>query len=170
MLALNIFDDQLHDAIRGTQLSWLRADAYGICPYLTLEFKCAEKTGKDSDAKCQIAVASVVWLNEWRRLKNKLGISNFSELRHYSIIITSLSFHIWLSSFNGQEFIVRQIARGGLDEQEGLEKYMKWWNAIHKWGLGPHAQSFKKDVEALWKIMQESVLLELTPPRSEDKG
>ena len=46
MLALNLFDDELRKAIRGPQLNWLRADTYGICPYLTLEFKCAEKSGK----------------------------------------------------------------------------------------------------------------------------
>ena len=83
----------------------------------------------------QIAVASVVWLNEWKKLKDKLGISNFSDLRHYSIIINSLNFHIWLSSFDGKEFTVLQLFRGGLDHPEGVDKYMEWWNAIHKWGL-----------------------------------
>ena len=168
MLGLNLFDDQLRDAIRGPQLNWLRADPYGICPYLTLEYKCAEKSGKDSDAICQIAVASVIWLNEWKKLKTKLGKSNLSELRHYSIVITSLSFHVWLNSFDEQKFTIRQIARGGLDDPEGVGKYMKWWNAIHKWGLGLHAQFFKQDVEALWQAMQEGVVLGLTPPRSED--
>ena len=167
MLALNLFDDELRNAVRGPQLTWLRADSYGICPYLTLEFKCSEKSGKDSDAICQIAVASVVWLHEWKKLKEKLGASTFSDLRHYSIIINSLNFHIWLTSCDGKDFTIVQISRGGLEDPEGIEKYMKWWNAIHRWGLGTHAQSFKKDVEALWKTMKDPTLLGLIPPRSD---
>ena len=167
MLALNLFDAELRNAIRGPQLTWLRADTYGICPYLTLEYKCAEEPGKDSEAMCQIAVASVVWLHQWKRLKEKLGTSTFSDLRHYSIIINSLNFHIWLTNFDGKEFTVVQISRGGLDDPEGIEKYMKWWNAIHCWGLGTHAQSFKEDVEALWQTIKDPVLPGLTTPRSD---
>lgn len=72
-------------------LDWLLAEPAGVCPYLTFELKCAEKLGKDSDAKYQISVASILWLQQRKKLKDKLNSSDFSDLRHYYIQLHPLS-------------------------------------------------------------------------------
>ncbi len=59
-------------------------------PYPTLEFECSERTGKDSDANCQVAAASVLWL--YHRLQIKLALNSdglkstdLADLQHYSL-------------------------------------------------------------------------------------
>jgi len=165
MVSVNMFEQDLREDLRTPTFAWVLAEPYGVAPYLTVEYKCSQKSGKDSEARSQIAVASMLWINERRKLKEALGTnpSDTTDLRHYSLIVNSLSFSIWLTKFNGKAYSVEQIDVGSFNFAEGVEKYVVWWNAIHKWGLGPNARSFKRDVELLWKKV-DSPDLELTPP------
>jgi hypothetical protein len=145
-------------------------------PYPTLEFKCSEKTGKDSDAKCQVAAPSVLWL--YHRLQIKLALNSdglkstdLGDLQHYSIVFNSVDFQVWLTKFDGKDYQVEMIDVGPINRPEGIEIYARWWNAIHAWGLGPNAQSFKNDVEALWKRKTDQpASLGPTPPRSDGQA
>ncbi|MCJ1251475.1 hypothetical protein MMC30_008708 [Trapelia coarctata] len=149
MIAINMFPDKTRKALAQLGLHWLLSEPQGVCPYLTLELKCAEKTGKDSEAICQISAASAVWLYQRKRLKDQLGSSDFSDLQHYSIILNSTDFHVWVASFDGETYTVRRLAGGKLNDPEGVKTYAKWVNAIHEWGLGMNARAFKRDVGAL---------------------
>ena len=165
MVSVNMFDQDLRENLQTPTIGWVLAEPYGVAPYLTVEYKCSENTGKDSEARSQIAVASMLWINERRKLKEALGTnpSDTTDLRHYSLIVNSLSFSIWLTKFNGKKYSVEHIDVGSFNFAEGVEKYVVWWNAIHKWGLGPNARSFKRDVELLWRKV-DSAGLELTLP------
>ena len=167
MVGLNIFQEDLRDEMRGPELIWLLAEAYGVAPYLTIEFKCTEKSGKDSEAVCQIAATSVIWIHQRKILKERLQQSDTADLRHYSIVVNSLTFQIWLTVFDGRKYRVQMIDYGSLNFPEGIEKYVNWWNGIHKWGLGANTRSFKQDVELLWERMNNA-RVEITPPVSEE--
>lgn len=80
MVALNLFERDLRDILSQANLDWLLAESEGVCPYLTFELKRAEKSGKDSDAMYQISVASVLWLHQRKKLKDRLNSSDFSDL------------------------------------------------------------------------------------------
>ncbi|KAI9772827.1 MAG: hypothetical protein M1840_008709 [Geoglossum simile] len=153
MVALNLFEKDLRDTMQWSELYWLLAEPLGVCPYLTFELKCAEKSGKNSDVNCQISAASVLWLYQRKKLKDVLKSSDLSDLRHYSIVINSMAFQIWVTVFDGRFYSVQMIDRGSFERPEGVKRYAEWSNAIHKWGLGPNARSFKRDVEVLWKSM-----------------
>jgi hypothetical protein len=62
MVATTLFEEDLRSALIRPDLDWLLDEPAGVCPHLTVELKCAEKSGKDSDAKYQISAASVLWL------------------------------------------------------------------------------------------------------------
>lgn len=151
MLALNLFQGESREFLRLPELSWLLAEPKGVCPYLTFELKCAAKSGKERDAKYRISAASVVWLYQRKRLKDRLGSSDYSDLRHHSIILNFTYFHVWVATFDGKIYSLQKMAHGLLDEPEGVEKYAKWVEAIHTWGLGTNARAFKRDVEALYR-------------------
>ena len=164
MLTINLFKDEVREALRQpTTLHWLAAEPLGVCPYLTFELKCAEKTGKDSEAECQISVASVLWLAQWERLKHELSSNDFSDLRHYSIVVNSLDYQIWVTRLENSTYSVAKIADGSFVNPDGVKQYAKWSNAIHKWGLGTNARAFKRDVEDLWKRKSSGAGL-MAPP------
>ena len=71
--------------------------------------------------------------------------TNIRYLRYLSIVVLA-------DRYDALQFEKRQ---GSLADSDGVHKYVEWWNAIHRWGLGPNAQSFKKDVEALWGHKQK---------------
>ncbi|MCJ1286383.1 hypothetical protein MMC26_005728 [Xylographa opegraphella] len=168
MLAINRFDDELRRILSRPDLDWILAEPHGVCPYLTLEYKCAEKSGKDSDAVCQIAVASVVWLTQRKKLREALGSSDMTDLRHYSIVLNSTKFRVWKTTCSGSGFSIQWIGTDSLGNPDGVQTYAEWWNAIHRWGLGPNAQSFKRDVEALWeKYKGCASSAAITPPISQ---
>jgi len=173
MPSINVLSPDLRKALIRSGLDYLLADPHGVSPYLTLEFKCSEKTGKDSGAKCQIAVASVVWLYQRLQIKlalnnDDLDLGNMGDLQHYSVVLNSTGFQVWLTRYDGKDYQVKMIDAGSINRSEGIQTYVEWWNAIHAWGLGPNAQSFRKDVEALWrKKMNKPTNLGPTPPRSD---
>ncbi|KAL9117090.1 MAG: hypothetical protein Q9187_006375 [Circinaria calcarea] len=149
MIVSNIFEHPVREEISAPDLEWLLAEPSGVSPYLTFELKTAERSGKESEAIHQIAAASAVWLHQRRRLKEELNTSDFSDVRHYSIVINSLAYQIWEAVYNGKKFVVRMIHLGSFSTADGVVQYAKWSNAIHKWGLGTNARAFKKDVLAL---------------------
>ncbi|KAL9120906.1 MAG: hypothetical protein Q9187_002543 [Circinaria calcarea] len=149
MIALNMFELPLRNEISAPDLQWLLAEPSGVSPYLTLEMKTAERSGKESDAIHQITTAAAIWLHQRRRLKEELQASDFSDVRHYSIVIISMTYQVWEAVYDGSRFVVQMIHLGSFNNADGVIEYAKWSNAIHKWGLGTNARAFKKDVLAL---------------------
>lgn len=155
MASINIFDQNVREALQETKLGDFLAESYGVCPYLTVEYKCTEKGGKDSIAVNQMAVASVIWIHQRKLLKDALKSSDTEPLQHYSIKINATDFQVWVTKFDGKKYIVQMVGTDQL-HHNGIENYIKWWNAIHAWGLGPNAQSFKRDIETLLENMQRN--------------
>jgi len=112
-----------------------------------------------------ILIMDMLWINERRKPREAWGTktSDTTDLPHYSRIVSSVSFSIWLTKSNAKKYSAEQMDIGSFNRGEGVEKYVVWWNAIRKWGLGPNARSFKRDLELLWKKV-DSVDLKLTPP------
>jgi hypothetical protein len=144
MVALNLFERDFRKELRKPNHDWLLAEPAGVCPYLTFTFM-----GDRSHAKHQISAASVLWLYQRKSLKDKLNSSDFSDIRHYSIAIDPIRYQIWVTEFDGKEYSSQKIYEDSFLQPEGVLHYAKWSNAIHKWGLGPNARSFKRDVETL---------------------
>lgn len=168
MPVINVLGEDSRIALEQHGLRTVLADSRGVCPYLTLEFKCREKMGKDSDAKCQIAAASVMWLHQRLEIMklalppNNNGLPALpppervaQDLRHFAIVLNSTNFQVWLATFDGKRYHVKMLATGFLGQPEGVEAYAKWWNAIHAWGLGPNVQSFKDDVDAILAKLED---------------
>ncbi|MCJ1483989.1 hypothetical protein MMC06_004157, partial [Schaereria dolodes] len=133
MVALNVLPTTLRYAIIGWDMEWLCADAFGVGPYLTLEFKSSEGSGKDSDAVRQVTVASVIWLHQRKRMKEALKSSDTEDLQHYSIVLNSVTFQVWRTTLEGTKYMTRMLDHALLSSPSGIELYIKWWNAIHRW-------------------------------------
>lgn len=124
----------------------LLADFASVAPYLTLEYKCLEKTGKESEAICQIAAASVLWLYRRNRVRQAAQLSTSTDnLRHYAITIMDEKYTIRETRFEGEFYVMRKLATGDLTLEGDLKRYIEWSNMIHAWGLGPNATSFRDD-------------------------
>ncbi|KAH0547594.1 hypothetical protein FGG08_000319 [Glutinoglossum americanum] len=147
MVATNLLEETPRIVLHSTR-AWLFADDYGVCPYLT--FRLGDPTAMYTDSMMQISAASVVWLFQRKKLRDLLRSSDYSDLRHYSITFACGKFQIWQTKIDGERYSVQMIAEGSLVEPAGVEQYVEWSNAIHKWGLGPNARSFKRDAEALY--------------------
>lgn len=128
---------------------WLAEEA-SVCPYLTVEYKSSEKTGKKSHAINQTAAASILWLHQRKQIRDALS-RPLDDLRHYSIIIFDADYSIMETHFRGVQYHIRTLAEGILTKIEDLKGYIKWSNAIHSWGLGLNATSFKEDIQELLK-------------------
>ena len=128
---------------------WL-AEEDSVCPYLTIEYKSSEKTGKKSHATYQTAAASMLWLHQRKQIRDALSKS-LDDVRHYSITIFDADYSISETRFRGVQYHIRKLAQGNLTKINDLEEYIKWSNAIHTWGLGPNATSFKADIQELLK-------------------
>ena len=127
---------------------WLAEFKTMVCPYLTVEYKCTEKTGKTSHATFQNTAASILWLYQRKRIREALG-RNLDGLKHFSVTFVDKDFAIWEASFRDDNYYLREVANGVTTTLDGLKLYIEWNNAIHTWGLGANADSFKKDIEAL---------------------
>ena len=127
---------------------WLAECEAMVCPYLTVEYKCTEKTGKSTDATYQNTAASVLWLYQRKIIRQDLGRS-LDDLKHFSVTFVDSNFTIWEAGFFENLWYVRELVWGAVTNMAGLKLYIQWSNAIHSWGLGANADSFKSDVEAL---------------------
>lgn len=141
---------------------WL-AEPNSGCPYLTIEYKASEKTGKQSHAMRQTTAASMLWLNQRKQIRDALSLS-LDDLRHYSITIFDANYSISETRFRGIQYQIRTLAGGQLTKIGDLKEYIEWSNAIHTWGLGPNATSFKKDIQEL--LCRERVPQPLPSPEA----
>ena len=129
---------------------WL-AESAAVCPYLTVEYKCTEKTGKSSDARYQNTAASVLWLHQRKQIRQALG-HTLADLKHFSITFLDSNYSIWEASFRDGLYRIHNLVRGDLTTMDDLKLYTEWNNAIHSWGLGANASSFKEDIVALLEL------------------
>ena len=149
-VSINQFDALLRKRLQSAPFNnWLAEDE-GSSPYLTIEYKCGEKSGKKSHAINQNVCASVIWLYQRRAMRQDLELG-IADLRHYSIVLLDGGFEVWEGRCDEDGFSVQILAMGNLKTVRDLKEYFMWSNAIHTWGLGPNAESFKKDVLELLK-------------------
>ena len=147
-VSISMFNaDDRNDLKSTTCERWL-AENDSVCPYLTIEYKCSEKTGKLSHATYQTAAASILWLHQRKQIRDALSES-LDNLRHYSITIFDSDYIISETQFAGIRYHIRLLAEGKLTKIDDLKAYIEWSNAIHTWGLGPNATSFKRDIQKL---------------------
>ena len=64
----------------------------------------------------------------------------------------------------GDEYLMRRHITGDLTCNDDLKLYIEWSNAIHAWGLGVNASSFKKDIETLVKLRSAQTPSNLPTP------
>ena len=147
-VSMRMFDvKHRRELVQDTCYPWL-AERFAVCPYLTIEYKCTQNGGKFSDAKYQITAAAVIWLFQRKRIRQLLG-STVSDLRHYAITFMDSTYTVWEARFQDELYHVQDLSRGDLTTLDGLKLYVQWSNAIHSWGLGANADSFKTDIETL---------------------
>ena len=127
---------------------WLAESESMVCPYLTIAYKCTEQAAKPSHATYQNAAASILWLHQRKRIREALKLT-FDGLKHFSVDIVDEKFTIWEADFQSDFYYLREVANGNATSLDGLKCYIEWNNAIHTWGLGANADSFKEDIEAL---------------------
>ena len=147
-VSIQTFESKHRKALTRKENQQLVAESGAVCPYLTIEYKCAEKTGKSKDARYQVAAASILWMHQRKDIRQKLGLT-LTDLRHYSITIVDQKYTIWEAYFREDKHRLRNLSHGDLTTMSGLKNYVGWANAIHTWGLGENASSFKKDIETL---------------------
>ncbi|MCJ1232829.1 hypothetical protein MMC14_000783 [Varicellaria rhodocarpa] len=131
------------------------ADNYSFAPYLTIEVQVPIRRNKQSYALCKNAAAS--YLRIYQRLQLKIAFKghqlneiDFKDLRHYSIVIDTRVFSVWLTTYNSRKKSYQmQILESCQLNGAGILRWVEWWNAIHRWGLGPYARSFQKELESL---------------------
>ena len=127
---------------------WLAEPENIACPYLTIEFKSRATNGRRSHARYQNAAASVLWLQQRKQIREALGCK-LDDLKHFSITIFDSNYTISEARFRHGYYHVHELIHGSLTDLGGLKRYIEWNNAIHTWGLGPNASSFKEDIVIL---------------------
>ena len=147
-VSIQTFKSKHRKALICKENQQLIAESGAVCPYLTIEYKCTDKTGKSKYARHQVAAASILWMHQRKEIRQKLGLT-LTDLRHYSITIVDHMYTFWEAYFREDKHRLRNLSHGDLTTVSGLENYIKWANAIHTWGLGENASSFKKDIETL---------------------
>ena len=163
-VSINQFDLELRTRLHCDRLRGWLAENEASCPYLTIEYKCGEKGGKKSDALHQNICASVIWLHQRRQMRQELGIDDLADLRHYSMILLDSRFEIWEARCgpDGEGYSIRLLTTGLLVTVPDLQRYIDWSNAIHTWGLGANASSFKADIIELLNRWDQRPLLTAT--------
>ena len=150
-VSIQTFESKHRKALTRKENQQLVAESGAVCPCLTIEYKCAERTGKFKDARCQVAAASILWMHQRKEIRQKLGLT-LTDLRHYSITIVDQTYTIWEAYFRDDKHRLRNLSQGELTTMAGLKLYIEWKIAIHTWGLGENASFFKKDVEPLFEL------------------
>ncbi|KAK2754016.1 hypothetical protein FQN54_007185 [Arachnomyces sp. PD_36] len=129
----------------------LLAESHGLCPYLTIEYA---KACKHEDAMRRIATASMVWLNQRRSIRKRAGSEVYTDLKHYAFTVSAVDAVVWEmvctdadADGDGDGYVLRELGVCSLTNYIGLDRFVKWSNAVHAWGLGPYAEGFVEDVE-----------------------
>ncbi len=127
---------------------WVAEKDVAVCPYLTVEYKCSGKGGKQTQATHQAIAAAVLWLHQRKNLRNTIGQAS-DGLRHFLITIVDSSYVISEARLKDNKYVICERVMGDLTRIEDLRLYIEWTNAIHAWGLGANASIFKQDIETL---------------------
>ncbi len=144
-VGIQMFDGKHRSELRMEECqAWLAEEA-AVCPYLTIEYK---KNSGYNHARYQVSAASVLWLHQRKQIRQELGLA-LTDLKHFSITIIDSSYTIREARFKDDLYYVHDLGRGHLTTIDGLKLYIEWSNAIHTWGLGANASSFKKDIVTL---------------------
>jgi len=130
---------------------WIAEKDVAVCPYLTVEYKCAGKGGKQTEATNQAIAAAVLWLCQRKNLRNTIKKA-FDGLRHFLITIVDSTYVISEARLEDNEYIMCEQVTGDLTSIDDLRLYIEWSNAIHGWGLGANASAFKEDIETLLEL------------------
>ena len=148
-VSIQMFDAKHRKELARAERHSLLAERAAACPYLTIEYKCSDKTGKATDARNQVIGASILWLHQRKRIRQDLK-QPLADLRHYSITIVDESYTIWQTCLKDDgTYKVDNLSEGKLTKMDDLKRYIEWSNAIHSWGLGTNATSFKQDIVSL---------------------
>ena len=152
MVNTSMFSQEMRDTIWDSDAlsSWL-AEFNGVAPYLSFEFKSALSGEPKTVSLNQITAAAAIWLFMRKQLRETVatGPINYHDIRHYGVILTADHFTVYEATTDGQHYDLKQVACGMTCEVADLRRFVRWSNAIHLWGLGPNAESFKKDMEDL---------------------
>ena len=143
--------------------SWVAEKDVSVCPYLTIEYKSSEKGGKEAQATNQAIAAAVLWLYQREDLRKTVGKAS-NDLSHFMITLVDSSYVISEARLEGDEYIMRRHITGDLTWIDDLRLYIEWSNAIHAWGLGANASSFKKDIETLVELRSAQAPRDLPTP------
>ncbi|KAL9636840.1 MAG: hypothetical protein Q9164_002572 [Protoblastenia rupestris] len=143
--------------------SWVAEKDVAVCPYLTVEYKCSGKGGKQTQATNQAIAAAVLWLYQRKNLRITIG-KDFDGLSHYLINIVDSMYVISQVRLEGNEYIMCEQVTGDLIRIDDLRLYVEWSNAIHAWGLGTNASTFKKDIETLVELRDAQTPSNLPTP------
>lgn len=143
--------------------SWVAERDVAVCPYLTVEYKCSGKGGKLTQATNQAIAAAVLWLYQRKNLRTPIG-RPYDGLGHFLITIVDSNYVISEGRLEGKEYIMREQVTGDFTRIDDLRLYIEWSNAIHAWGLGANARSFKEDIEALVELRTAQALNNLPTP------
>ena len=146
--------DYMHLRLKACE-PWIAERESMVCPYLTIDYKSGEKNGKTREARDQNIAASILWLHQRKEIRQTLGLG-LDDLKHFSISIIDTVFTIWEARFRDGLYYIRDLVHGSLTTVDGLKLYIEWNNAIHTWGLGANASSFKEDVVARLRIWRSS--------------
>ncbi|KAL9123874.1 MAG: hypothetical protein Q9217_006738 [Psora testacea] len=148
-VSINMFSAEDRRKLLQTESSqeWL-GDDDAVCPYLTVDYKSGEKGGKQSHARYQTVAAAMLWLYQLKRILDALD-QPLDSVRHYLITIFDAVYTISIAGFNSGGYEIATLAEGNLKKMNELKEYIRWSNAIHSWGLGNHATSFKKNIKQL---------------------
>ena len=143
--------------------SWVAEKDVSVCPYLTIEYKSSDKGGKEAQATNQTIAAAVLWLYQRKDLRKTVGQA-FDDLSHFMITLVDSIYVISEARLEGDEYLMRRHLTGDLTYIDDLKLYIEWSNAIHAWGLGANASSFKKDIETLVKLRSAQTPSDLPTP------
>lgn len=130
--------------------SFLNAELFGICPYLTIGFRSA-KGWREHDSVNQVTAATLIWLHQRQRIRKQSGSIDYRVLKHYAFTFISTRVGVWQVSCTADGYLRRELDSCSLLTPEGLESFVQWNNAIHAWGLGLNAMTFKEDAENYFK-------------------
>ena len=153
-VSINQFELDVRRRLGAAPLDRWLAESEASCPYLSIEYKYNAKTGKKMDAANQNTIASVIWLYQRRSMRQEPQ-HDFMDLRHYLNLVVDGHFEVWEARCEGEGFLMQILAKGDLTDAGGLQRYVDWSNAVHTWGLGLNASSFKEDVLKLLKRLDE---------------
>ena len=143
--------------------AWVAEKDVSVCPYLTVEYKSSEKGGKEGQAANQAIAAAVLWLYQRKDLRKTVGEA-YDGLNHFMITLVDSNYVISEARLERGKYIMRRHIFGDLRQMHDLKLYIEWSNAIHAWGLGANASSFKKDIEKLVELRSAQAPTDLPMP------